>query len=158
METHLSRHSTRSIWPFPSSSISFIRVSASRPMSSISSIPVKFSRILRFRKPYLVERRRWECRLYSMSPLSMVPFPSTSSRANASSAALRKSSLPMVIFLPRIFWEKEWKNIPNKNNFYFRVLFQGFVVHFVGHNGHCSSLSESSKETGWFSLALPSFK
>ena len=40
---------------------------------------------------------------YSISPLSMVPFPSMSSMSKASSAALMKSSPPILIFFPSIF-------------------------------------------------------
>ena len=53
---------------------------------------------------------------------------------------------------------RNWNKIFQINNLYFRLLFQGFLIHFVGHQAYWSSLSESSKQTGWNSLAPPSFK
>ena len=125
IENHFSRHSAlchrslsfyhhhfyhhRSIIPLPSMSICFMMSEDSRPMLSMSSMPERFSRILGQSQCVLTIQCRDHLSSYSISPLSMVPFPSMSSMSKASSAALMKSSPPILIFFPSIF------NKPNQN-------------------------------------------
>ena len=97
---------------------------------------------------------------YSISPLSMVPFPSISSMSKASSAALMKSSPPILIFFPSIFNLNQIK-ISIMTSRYLRekytlvanlsMVLEGFrllyIVLFVGW--HDSNGSKNGMSSSW---------